>query len=101
MQGGEGVLFHGFDGDGMDVLVSVSLEEAFGIGSVGLVATDVGSDVLRGQKNDVVSELLELSGPVMSHAASLHDDVGGFALGEEAKQTEAAEAVCFGTWPGQ
>ena len=100
MQGGESVLLDGFDGDGANVLVSVSLEEAFGIGSVGFVALDVRPDVLRREKNDVVSKVLELSGPVMSHATSLHDDVSGFALGEEAKQTGTAETVSFGHLAG-
>jgi hypothetical protein len=86
MQGGKGLLLDGFDGNGVDVLVSVSLEKAFGIGTVGFVATDVGSDVLMGKKNDGVPEVLNLSGPAVSHPASLHHHVGGIALGEEAKK---------------
>src|SRR3989304_5335928 len=31
----------------------------------------------------------------MSHPASFHHDVGGFALGKEAKKTRAAEAMGF------
>src|SRR3990172_5818913 len=31
----------------------------------------------------------------MSHPASLHHDVGGFALGKEAKKTRATEAMGF------
>jgi hypothetical protein len=95
VQGGKGLLLDGFDGDGMDVLVAIGLEEALSVGSVGFVATDVGSDVLRWEKNDVVSELLELSGPAMSHAASLHHDVRWGSLREEAKKPRAAEAMGF------
>ena len=78
-------MLDGFDGHGSNVLVAIGLEEAFGIGSVGLVSTDVGSDVLRGKKNDGVTELLKLSGPVMSHAAGFHHDLGRDTLGKEAK----------------
>jgi hypothetical protein len=100
MQGGEGLLLDGLDGNGPDVLVAVGLEKAFGIGAVGFVALDVGLDVLRREKNDVVSELLKLSGPVVGHATSLHHNVGHFAVDEEGKKARAVEAMGFGHLAG-
>ena len=100
MQGGEGLLVEGFDRDGSNVPVSVSLEKAFGIGAVRLVSTDVWLDVVRGEKDNVVTVALELSGPVVSHAASLHDDMSGFALGEEWNKPRAGEAMGFGHLAG-
>jgi hypothetical protein len=95
VQGGEGLLLDGFDGDGVDILVAKGLEKAFGVGTVGLVAMNVGPDVLRGKKNDVVSEVLNLSGPAMGHPAGFHHDIGGLALGEEGKKAGPAEAMGF------
>ena len=61
----EHVLGNGLHGDGVDVGVAEGLEDTFGIGAVRLVPGDLGSDLVRGQKNDPVSHFLDLPGPVV------------------------------------
>ena len=55
MQCSEGVLVDGFDRDGPDVLVACCLKEPLGVGAIGTVAGDVGSDPMRRQEDDVVA----------------------------------------------
>jgi hypothetical protein len=76
MQGGDGLLVDGFDGDGSDLLVASGFEEGFGIGTVGLVALAIPGHVSGRKQRHLMAEGLELAPPVMGRAASLHQDVG-------------------------
>ena len=53
----------------MDVGVAVGFENALGIGAVRLVSGDVGSDLVRGQEHDLVSEAFDLTSPVVGRPA--------------------------------
>ena len=90
---GHDLLVDGFDGHGVDVLVAEGLEKSFRIGAIGLVAYGVGSDGVRREQNDRVTEAPELSGPVMSRAASLEENGGRLALREEELEARPGEAM--------
>jgi hypothetical protein len=49
VEGGEGLLVDGLDGDRVDVFVAGGLEEGLGIGAVGLVALAIAGYVVRGE----------------------------------------------------
>jgi len=49
------------------------LEDALGLGAVGLVASHVGPDVMRREQDHAVSERLELAAPVMRPPTRFHD----------------------------
>jgi len=93
MQRGEGLLVNALDGNGLDPGIADGLEQGVSVGAVGLVAVNVGRDVKRWKQYDVMSELFQLSRPVVRGAAGLHDDGGGLSLGEEAEELGAGEAM--------
>ena len=95
MEGGEDVLIDGFDGDGVDVVVSKRFEEGFGVGSVGLVALDVGTDGVGREKNDGVTEALEFSCPVVSGTAGFEEDSCRLTVCKETFEAGSGEAVIF------
>lgn len=96
MQTGECLLRDRLDRDGMDLLVAMSFEQAFGVGTIGLVAPHVGFDIGRGQQQHLVAELTEFSSPMMGHAAGLEEDEGGFALGKEREELFSGESMGCG-----
>jgi len=51
MERREDLLVHAFHGYGPDIFVAARLQDAFGVRAVCLVATDVGTDVMRRQKD--------------------------------------------------
>jgi hypothetical protein len=100
VKAGEGVLGGGFDGDGVDLIVAESLEQGLGVATVGFVAGDVGSDGVRGKKDDLVTEGAELAGPVMGGATSLHHDGRGLEIPEVEGERRAGESLALGDHPG-
>ena len=93
MQGIDGLLIKGLDGDGRDVFVASSFEEGFGIGAVRLVALAISGYVSGGQQRHLMAEGLELSPPVVCRATGLHEDVGGRAMKEEVAEALSGEAM--------
>jgi hypothetical protein len=73
MERGEDLLIHGLYRHGPNVLIATGLQEALGIRAVGLVAPDVGTDVVRRQKHDSVAQRLDLASPVVCGSARFHD----------------------------
>ena len=65
VQRGEHLLGHALDRDGVDLLVAAGLQDALGVGTVGLVPTDIGSNVVGRKQDDVVAEGLNLPCPMM------------------------------------
>jgi len=99
VEGDEDLLGNRLDGDGVDVGVAVGLEDSLGIGAVGLVAGDVGSDLVGGEEDDPMAEFLDLARPEVGRAAGLHDDGGGGHLGEEGQKGLAGQAPAIGDLP--
>lgn len=89
MQCSEGLLVDALDGNGLDPRIADGFEEGVSVSAIGLVAVDVGCDVLRWEQYHVMSELPKLSPPVVCGTTGLHDDGGGLSLGEEAEQLGA------------
>jgi len=100
MECGQLVLLDRLDGHRLDIPVTVGLQQGPGVRAVGFVPTDVGADVLRGQKHDRVTELSELSAPVVGRAAGFEHDGGRVPLGEEAEKARAGEPVALREVPG-
>jgi len=92
VQRGERLLGDGLDRDGSDVLVAAGLEDALGVGLVGLVAFDVGADLVWREQDHLVSELLKAACPVVGRAAGLHHHDRRRLLGEEGEELLAPEA---------
>ena len=59
------VLIHALDRDGVDLLVAIGLEDALGLGAVGLVPSHVGVDQTRREQDGPVAQLLKLPSPVV------------------------------------
>jgi hypothetical protein len=74
------------DGDGSNLVVAVGLEDATRVCAVGLVAEDVGSDVLRREKNGTVAELFDLPRVEVGRSAGFHDHGGLWNLGHELEE---------------
>ena len=58
----------------MNRLIAEGLEDSFGVGTIGLVAGDVGAHRVWRQEDDAVAQVLELASPMVGHAAGLHHD---------------------------
>src|SRR5688572_27984963 len=86
MKRGEYVLIDRFHRYGADVLVAAGLEDALGIGAVGLVATDVRADVVRRKEYHPVAEGLQFPSPMLGRAARLHYHGGLRLLSHEGKE---------------
>jgi hypothetical protein len=93
VQGVDGLLIDGFDGDGRDGLVASGFEEGLGIGPVGLVALAIAGHVSGGQQSHGVAEGLELPAPVVGGAAGFHEDAGRWLMQEEGTEASATEAM--------
>ena len=72
----------------MDVGVAVGFENALGIGAVRLVSRDVGSDLVRGQEHDLVSEAFDLTSPVVADPQASMTTV---SAGVWAKKTSSSD----------
>lgn len=83
----------------MDILVSESFEEGFGVCTIGLVSGSVGAHGVRREEDNGVSWTPEVSSPVVSGAAGFEQDSGGLALCEEAKELRTREAMVLAYFP--
>jgi hypothetical protein len=86
MKRAEELLGGRLDGDGSNLVVAVGLEDATRVCAVGLVAEDVGSDVLRREKNGTVAELFDLPRVEMGGSAGFHDHGSLWNLGHELEE---------------
>jgi hypothetical protein len=93
----QGLLGDGLHRDGADLVVSVGLEHAPGVGAVGLVAADVGPDGVRGEEDRGVAKIQHAASPEVGRAAGLHDDGGLGRLGEELGELSAGGRRSFDT----
>jgi hypothetical protein len=95
VEGRDGLLIQGFDGDADDVLVSGGFEKCHGIGPIGLVPQAVASDVGGWEKRDLVAQGLEFSPPVVSGATGLHEHMAGRPVNEEPSEAGSREPMFF------
>ena len=56
-----------------DVIVAAGLQDALRVGTVCLVASDVGPNVVRREQHHAVAELFNLPRPVVGGSARFHD----------------------------
>jgi len=93
VQGRDGLLVQGFNGDRGDILIPSSLEESLGVGPIGLVALAIASHMGGREQGDLMAKGLKLSSPVMSRATGFHQDVGRRMMQEEGPEALAREPV--------
>jgi hypothetical protein len=99
MQGSDGLLIEGFDGNWDDVFVPLGLEESLGIGAIGLVALSVAGDVGGRKERDPMAQRLKLPPPVMGGATGLHEDVARRPMEKEVVKASAREPMLLGDAP--
>jgi hypothetical protein len=95
----QGLLFDGLDAHRAHVRGTGSFQQRGGIGSIGLVAFDLGTNVLGRQQPDFDTQAIEPAAPVMSRAAGFHDDQGYITVGKPALELGAREALGFNHAP--
>ena len=89
VQSGDGLLIQRFHGDGCDLLVSSSFQDGSGVGTVGLVANSVASDMRGGKQGHLMTKGLELAPPVVSGATCLHEHMARRPVKKEAPEPSA------------
>ena len=94
------VLIDRFYWNGMYVLVSECFEDRLGVGSIGFVTGDVGTDGVWWEQDNIVAQAIQSARPVMSAAARLEENRCRQVLGEESLELWAGEAVAFGNASG-
>jgi hypothetical protein len=100
VQSGDGLLIQRLDGDRCDLLIACSFQNGSGVGTVGLVADSVASDVRGGQEGHLMSKGLNLPTPVVSGATGLKEHMAWRPVKEEAPEPGAWESMLFGNAPG-
>jgi hypothetical protein len=71
------LLLDGVDGDGLDVVTAMGLEQGLGVDAVGLSAAARGLGVLGGKQAHVVAECLRGSAPEVGGAAGFEQHQRG------------------------
>jgi hypothetical protein len=93
MERGERLLVHRLDGYGPDVFVTTGFQGSLGVGAVGFIAANVGTDVVRRKKHDAMPEAVDLAAPVVGGSAGLHHDSGGRLLGREGEELSSRQTL--------
>jgi len=70
-----------------------SRRKGSGVGVIGLLSQAVATDVLDGQKANLVTQALGHSGPVVGAAAGLHQDGGRRLAGQELAELAAGQTL--------
>ena len=96
----QGLLFDGFDFNRRNIGAAGGLQQGAGIGGIGLVALDVGTDVSGRQQLDFDAQAVEPTPPVMGRAAGFHDDQGHCAVAEPFFELTAGQTMLLGDMPG-
>src|SRR5690606_11587833 len=87
-------------GDRMDARTAERFEKCFAVGTIGLVATDVGPHVLRRNQHALEAEGAESTAPVMTGRTGLQDDAAGLTTDPEPLELRAEETEALGDSPG-
>jgi hypothetical protein len=93
VESGECLLVDRLDGDGKDLLVPHRFENGFGVSSVGLVSPPVTTDVVSGEKPDIMPDGADSSSPMVGGSAGLKEDGGRFLPGEEGDQSASGQPL--------
>jgi hypothetical protein len=99
MQSLQCLLFDGFDLDRRDVGTARRFEQGAGIGGIGLVALDVGTDVSGRQQAHVDAQAVQPACPVMGRAAGFHNDQRYIAVDKPAFELAARQSMLIGNAP--
>ncbi len=82
----------GLDRHRFDVARAHGFEQGSAIGGIGLVAANIGLDVLRGQQGDAVAHGSQPAAEVVRRAAGLHDHMDDRVIEPESDEFGALEA---------
>ena len=94
-----GVLVHGLDGHGKNLLVPVGLEQRFGVGAVVLAPASIGPHEVRWEQDDVVSQPSERPCPEVSRAAGFEKHGGSALFGKKRYQLGSTHTELLGHLP--
>jgi hypothetical protein len=95
MQPLQGLLFNRLDAHRADVGGPGGFEQGGRISGIGLVALDVGPDVLGRQQLDFDTQAIQPACPVVGRATGFHDDQRDIAIGKPALELGAGQALGF------
>jgi hypothetical protein len=101
VESSEGMLIEGFYGYGADIFVSKGFEDALGIRPICFIPNDIGSDGVRWEEYDGVSELAELACPVVGGATGFEDNRCRLSFCEEPFEAGAGNPVVFADTAGR
>jgi hypothetical protein len=91
----QNVLIERLYGNRVDILVAERFKQSFGVGAIGFVAHDVGTDSVWWEKDDGVTEAMKLSSPVVGGAAGLEENGGRLAFGKETLEPGTRKTMVF------
>ena len=80
-------------GDGVNVLVAVGLQERLRVGAIRLAASHIAVHIVRRQESNGVSELLQLSRPVMGRPARFQQHLRGRLFGRNTCGVESRRSA--------
>jgi hypothetical protein len=101
VESSEGMLIGGFHGYRSDVFISKGFEDTLSVSPICFVANDIGSDGVRREKNDGVSELMELACPVVGGATRFEDNRCRLSLCEELFEPGSGNPVALADRAGR
>ena len=87
------LLRHRLYGDRSDAVGAAGLENPLRVGAVGLVALDVGTDLMRWKQCHLVPQTLDAPSPEVSRSASLHHHGRRRLLSEEGQELCSRKAL--------
>ena len=99
MQALQRLLLDRFDLHRHDVRTARRFQQCRRIGSIGLVAFDVSTDVARRQQTNLDAQRLNLPRPIVCAAAGFHHDQPHIAVGKEAFELRARQAMLLDDAP--
>jgi hypothetical protein len=89
VQSSDGLLIQRFHGDPCDLLIARGFQDGSGVGTVGLIANSVASDMRGGEERHSMTKGLDLASPVVSGATGLQEDMARRPVKEEAPEPSA------------
>ena len=96
----QSLLFDRLDAHRHDVGTTSGFEQRAGIGGVGLVALNVGTDVGGWQQSNLDAETVEPTRPMMCRAAGFHHHQTDYADNEPTFELTTRKTVCLDDPPG-
>ena len=95
MQRGERLLLDRLHGHGMDIGIAQGFEQTGSVCTVGLVAHHVGANVSRREEDHAMSQVLDLTAPVVCRCTRFHHHGCGWPSREEGKELAPRQAMAL------